>query len=120
MKFTIPGPPVPKARPRRGKYGNWYTPAKTVEYERHVGWCAATVRGPGLQTPFGTRPVIMYCDMYFPDKRIRDSDNVIKSIQDGCEKVLWDNDRNVVGRPRIIVRGDPNPRVEVEIKEKEQ
>lgn len=36
---TIPGPPVPKGRPRfynQGGFTRTYTPAKTVEYERRV------------------------------------------------------------------------------------
>jgi Holliday junction resolvase RusA-like endonuclease len=133
LRFTIPGPPVPKARARKGKGGKWYTPKKTVDYERCVGWCAVDAAnkanhdiGPrgvlgakkeNMKTVFGTRPVIMWCDMYFPDKRTRDSDNVIKSIQDGCKGVLWDDDRHVRGRVRGEVRGSVNPRVEVEISE---
>jgi len=33
--FTIPGMPVGKERPRKGKYG-FYTPAKTKAYEEQV------------------------------------------------------------------------------------
>jgi Holliday junction resolvase RusA-like endonuclease len=36
VKFTIPGPPHGKERPRLTKTGHAYTPEKTVEYEQKV------------------------------------------------------------------------------------
>ena len=36
IKFTIPGPPQGKGRPRFTKSGHTYTPAKTAEYEKLV------------------------------------------------------------------------------------
>ena len=33
IQFTIPVRPQPKQRPRKGKYGNMYTPSETQEYE---------------------------------------------------------------------------------------
>ncbi len=37
IRFTIPGKPVGKARPRLGRYGT-YTPEKTRAYETLVKW----------------------------------------------------------------------------------
>lgn len=36
IKFEVMGKPVAKARPRLGKYGNTYTPDKTVNYKNLV------------------------------------------------------------------------------------
>ena len=36
MRFTIPGPPVGKGRPRMTKAGHTYTPEKTATYENLV------------------------------------------------------------------------------------
>jgi len=36
LKFTIPGEPIPKARPRVLKSGHTYTPSRTKEYEEVV------------------------------------------------------------------------------------
>ena len=40
MRFEIPGRPMPKQRPRVGRYGNIYTPRETKAYEELVGTVA--------------------------------------------------------------------------------
>jgi Holliday junction resolvase RusA-like endonuclease len=50
-----------------------------------------------------------------PDKRRRDADNCVKSICDGLNGVLWDDDAQVV---EMSVRKDldrDNPRAEVTV-----
>ena len=39
VKFTVPGNPVGKARPRMTRSGHAYTPDKTVSYENLVKMC---------------------------------------------------------------------------------
>ena len=41
MKIVIPARPVAKARPRKGKYGNFYTPKKTHQFENLVKMVAS-------------------------------------------------------------------------------
>jgi Holliday junction resolvase RusA-like endonuclease len=42
--------------------------------------------------------------VFAPDKRRRDLDNIAKSILDGCNGVLWDDDAQVDGL--TVVRRD--------------
>ena len=53
MNLTIPGEPVPKARPRRGKGGVWYTPRESLAYEQLVGWHAGEVLDPVADAQVG-------------------------------------------------------------------
>lgn len=113
VKFTIPGPPVGKGRPRVTREGHAYTPKKTVEYENLVRLeyerqCRGVFFGQGV-------PLDMRVFAYYPipksaskkkqqlmrDKKIRpcktpDSDNVIKSVADSCNKVAYYDDSQIV------------------------
>ncbi len=115
LSFVVPGPPVPKARARRGKGGRWYTPDETRLYERHVGACARVALA--LARLASRWPMDaeyrLTARMYFADRRRRDADNVVKSLADGCIGVLWADDH------RVGIAADPwqidrdNPRVEM-------
>lgn len=115
IKLTIPGRPVPKDRPRlglRGRKAYVYTPAKTKEYEKLVGWVA---KCNGCK-PAG-EPVAVVLDIYV--RRRMDVDNVAKSILDGLTGVAYEDDDQVV---ELVVRKHKvkrkeEERVEIEIKE---
>jgi crossover junction endodeoxyribonuclease RusA len=115
IKLTIPGRPVPKARPRLGVHGRKayvYTPPQTKEYEKLVGWVA---RCAGCK-PSG-EPVAVVLDIYV--RRRMDVDNVAKSILDGLTGVAYEDDDQVV---ELVVRKHKvkrkeEERVEIEIKE---
>lgn len=108
LTFTVPGPPVPKERARRAPNGRWYTPTKTRDYERLVASCALHV---GAKPKTG--PVHITLAIFWPDRRSRDADNVLKSIQDGLNGIAYDDDRQVIGftvtteldrsKPRAVV-----------------
>lgn len=110
--FDIPGPPVPKARARRGRHG-FYTPQKTVSYERHVGSCAL-VAVLANRRWLKTSEYQVQLDVYYRDKRSGDLDNLEKSILDGMQGVVYHNDKQVCSsiksrhydkeRPRVCVR----------------
>ena len=96
LSFEIPGPPGPKARPRVTRRGA-FTPEKTKDYEEQVGWAAmVAVR----QRPLPKWPVDaeygIDCVFYFKGRPACDGDNCLKSVQDGLEKVLYTNDKQVV------------------------
>jgi crossover junction endodeoxyribonuclease RusA len=112
-ELVIPGPPVPKGRPRKGK-GRWYTPRSTIEFEEHVAWVARAQR-----TRFGDDPVRVSIEIWTQRSLRGDLDNYAKSILDGLQKGgLFNNDRQVVGldvqkvtrsvtgedRTRVVVR----------------
>ena len=116
LRFIVPGPPVPKERPRRGKGGHFYTPQKTLAYEKTVGWAALAARqAQSASWPLHER-YSMNVTIVFADDKGGDFDNVIKSIADGCEGVLWNNDRQIrAGGWAILAPDAARPRVEVEV-----
>lgn len=110
--FTVLGPPQPKERARACPNGKHVTPKKTRAYERLVGTIA------GLTRPLAWRLDGSYrveLRVFFPDARTRDVDNVAKSLLDGLNKVLWQDDRQV---ERLVVEravDRERPRVDVTV-----
>jgi len=115
--FTVPGPPVGKQRPRtvRGRNGgvHTYTPGKTLAYERLVALeaVAAGARRQALEAPYAIELLI-----WWPDRRRRDADNVLKSIMDALNGVVWADDCLVTRTVTEVMGVDKkNARVEIEI-----
>ena len=97
IAFTIPGRPVPKARPRlgvRGRKAYVYTPPETREYERLVGWVA---KSAGCRPVEG--PVSVALSVYVKGRL--DADNIAKSILDGLNGVAYEDDDQVI---ELLVR----------------
>jgi crossover junction endodeoxyribonuclease RusA len=90
VEFTVPGPPVSKARPRLGRNGNTYTPSKTVRGEGHVQECCF-VANPRLRPQPGR--FRLYVDFYLPGGASRDVDNLQKLVQDALSGIVWIDDR---------------------------
>lgn len=131
IRFTIPGPPIAKGRPRAFRCGNgvrMHTPAKTLAYESLVAEMAAqAMKG---RVPFDG-PMAVQIEAFFappkswstkrrheafagciaPTKK-PDPDNIIKAILDGCNDVLYVDDNRVVD---VVLRKwySERPRVEV-------
>jgi len=108
--FTVPGPPQPKERARRGANGRWYTPERTKRYEAAVRELM-TIHAPRGWPADAT--YVLEVVGYFPDARARDGDNLAKSVSDAGNKCLWRDDSQVV---RMIVEkrlDRENPRTEV-------
>lgn len=115
IRFTVPGQPQGKGRPRVGKIGTHarlFTPAKTVAYEGLVAHAAhaAMAGAPLFEGPVGCELTI-HCAVpqSWSGKKQRsalaseilptskpDIDNVVKAIFDGCNGVLWRDDVLVV------------------------
>lgn len=120
QKFTIPGEPVGKGRPKftaRGGFARAYTPEKTRNYEAYVKVCAGTA---GIRLV--DRPVYMTIKAYFrlpkkkenlsPATKRPDIDNVIKIICDSLNGVAYKDDA-LVYRVDAQKLYSHNPRVEV-------
>jgi len=118
--FTIPGKPVPKQRARAGAGGRFYTPGPTRKYERAVHLCALDARQKYMAEhgfrhawPLDARYSIEALATW-GDARPRDLDNLLKSLCDGGNGVLWKDDsqidRKTISRtlpekaPRCVVR----------------
>lgn len=121
LRLIVPGPPVPKQRARQGRGGHWYTPSATRAYELAVGACGtvARVRARWAKADrLGHFSVTI--DVFLPDERGRDVDNVAKSVLDALNQNVWRDDRQVA---RLVVNRHVDrsaPRTEVTIVRLEQ
>ena len=126
IDFIIPGPPVGKQRHRNGNVSYAkripiiYTPKKTVEYEKHVGICAWEARIKSNSniwpTPKGLELVAEICIHYGKTRgRKPDKDNVVKSVLDGMEGVLYENDKDIIPRVMKITYRNNKPYVKVRL-----
>lgn len=134
MKFTIPGPPKGKARPRvvrtKNGHSHTYTPEQTVVYENAVKFAYVTAGGKMMygqlrmvidaffQIPKSTSKK-MYAEMLAGKARPTskpDSDNLLKAVADALNGIAYRDDACVVD---VVVRKwySLEPRVEVEIEE---
>lgn len=116
MKFTIPGKPQPKQRPRFGK-GRTYTSKETSTYEAVVAMSALMARPRGWDKSARYRVEIL---AVFGDRRRRDLDNVVKSILDGCNVTVWNDDSQVdeIEIKRGYDKAEPRAEILVSIIEK--
>ncbi len=111
MRFTVPGRPVPKERPRRGRGGQFYTPARTRSYEEKVGW---TARAASVRVLSG--PVSLAARFYFSRCPPGDLDNYLKAVADGLKGIAYRDDRQVVRiTAELLSCRAGEERVEVEV-----
>ena len=119
ISFLIPGPPVAKGRARsvvrnskRGLTVGHYTPEKTAKYENLVR-LAAQIAMDGRNVLNG--PVAIKLTAWLPipksyskkrmaaclngsERHVKrpDLDNIVKSVTDGCNEVVWRDDSQIV------------------------
>lgn len=133
IRFTVPGVPQGKGRPRVGKVNGqarMFTPAKTVSYESLIAHVAHQAKAgrPLIEGPVGC---VVDIDCQVPaswsGKKQRealagqivpttkpDLDNAIKALLDGCNGVLWKDDVQVTDLAvRKRYSATPGMRVEV-------
>ena len=113
VHFSVFGEPVPKARPRFTYRGHTYTPTKTAGYEKIVATAAKQAMGGSepLETPVAVFIHITYAIPSSYSKKRReaclngferhtkrpDLDNVVKSITDGMNGVVYKDDSQITG-----------------------
>ena len=114
VRFKVPGEPIGKQRvkfSRQGSFVRSYTPDKTVNYGSLVGWAYTESCGPlkfagaisvDIRLYFAIPKSVskkkraeMLTGVIRPTKR-PDTDNCIKSILDGLNKIAYDDDAQVV------------------------
>ncbi|MGR9586758.1 RusA family crossover junction endodeoxyribonuclease [Pandoraea sputorum] len=133
MEFVVEGKPEPKGRPRfcsiNGKTRS-YSPGKTVEYEARVATAAALAM-MALGGSVFCGPVLLEVGIHLPipaswSKKRKgraaigeiaatkkpDADNVLKSIKDGMNGVVYEDDNQVIDI-RLHKRYSHTPRVTV-------
>ena len=130
VQFEIPGKCIPKQRPRFGKNGAVFTPQRTKDYEREVGWAAKlSMKGKKIFTGPVSCKIIIYhkipASWTAHEKQLAvdglrtpkgsDVDNMGKILLDGMNKIVWNDDRQVT---RLYIRKayaiDPKVRVHIE------
>ena len=127
IKFTVPGEPTPKARPRVTRYGT-YTPKKTAAYEKLVRQCWSSQSGEKTD---GAVSLTVKCYMPIPKSLSRkrraelvgkphtkkpDLDNLIKAVADGINGFAYDDDSSVCEIVGVKLYST-EPRTEVEIRD---
>lgn len=133
IRFTVPGQPQGKGRPRVGTIGahaRMFTPAKTLAYEGFIA-LQAQIAMAGHDLVEGPVEVRMFIALKVPaswsQKKQRqaleglvlpttkpDKDNVIKAVFDALNGVVWKDDVQVVDLVSKK-RYSTQPRVDVEV-----
>jgi len=113
MKFTVPGSPKVLQRARMGRYGKWYDPSAN-EKKYIAGFALQAMATARTDQISGN---LMACmTFYISDRRRKDLDNLIKSVMDALNKLVYDDDSQIV---RIIASKEVceknKDRTEVEI-----
>lgn len=127
ITFTIPGPPLAKARARFNRAtGHAYTPKKTASFERTVGTIAAQhfpqpIEGAVKVTIFASfEPAKSWSKKKRADHLNRhhtqkpDGDNVAKAIKDALNRIAWADDSQVADL-RVVKVWGPTPRTVVTV-----
>ena len=129
MTFTVPGRPVPKARPRVVN-GHAYTPRETAAYEAAVRGCykACAKGAPPLTVPCAVEMVFRFPipssarRKTMPDKikagdpypHKADVDNLCKAILDALNGIAFADDALVVRLTARKEYGEPGAEVTIE------
>lgn len=92
----------------------------TKDYKQLAGWKAiAWRRATRWEIPPRGRKVIMWYEVFWPDRRRRDPSNLPKVLQDALNGVLWSDDCTVLPRALdySIDRGRPRIELDLEVME---
>lgn len=109
ITLTIPGQPVPMERARRGRHGNWYTPANSIEYRERIQAAWMQAGRPSFETQplsvnahvYVARPASHYTtagDLKLSSLRTippGDTDNYAKAIADALNQLAYKDDTQI-------------------------
>jgi Holliday junction resolvase RusA-like endonuclease len=96
-EFTVQGKPVPMPRPRLG-YGRVYLPARLAAYKDAIAWAAR----PYFPEPLAGQVGVA---VNFGLRGKGDIDNLIKSVLDALNGVIYRDDSQVVWLQTELQRG---------------
>ena len=113
ISFVIPGPPVPKARPRFNRRSR--RPARTPERTKVFEQRAMTYAREAWPRRAVAGSVSVRIRFFVPDARRRDVDNLAKGVLDSLNGIIWRDDSQVTGMELLKAIDRENPRTEVEV-----
>lgn len=114
IRFSVAGRPVSKNRALRFSGGRAYRTPESRAYQGLVAWGARiAMRG---RAPIAG-PVAATLTCWLRDRRgMPDSDGIAKGCLDGCNGIVWVDDRQVCDlRVRRIVERGCEERVEIDV-----
>ena len=136
VKFCVLGSPQSKQRPRASMingHARMYTPKETVNYENLVRYAYQSEVGKKLEGAIemivkayfpipksvSKKQHALMASEEYPCTKIKDIDNVCKVCMDSILKVAYDDDRQVY---RLVGEKwySENPRVEIELRERDE
>lgn len=96
LMMEITGTPVAKERPRRGKYGGFYTPPKTATYEKALKLLVQNaLKRKKIKIDMECKNVRIELGFFVKDKFKADIDNLAKSVLDAMNTILYSDDRYI-------------------------
>lgn len=96
LSISIDGTPVAKERPRRGKYGGFYTPPKTATYEKALKLLVQNaLKRKKIKIDMECRNVRIKLGFFVKDKYKADIDNLTKSVLDSMNTILYSDDKYI-------------------------
>ena len=114
--LEIPGPPVPKERPRKGRYGNFYTPEKTRDYEKTIR-LAFILKYPRHESWAGPVSMVVMAYVKTPTDR-PDGSNILKLVEDALNGLAYRDDAQIIDARILKVKAeDQAQRVTIHVKE---
>ena len=115
IKIKVDGDVIPTARPRFGN-GRAYQPKRNVEYREHIREAARAAMGgkPPLDGELSA-DVKLYRKYKPATQKFGDLDNHLKALFDGCNKVVFVDDKQVVKCTVEKFQDKQNPRAEITI-----
>ena len=109
-KFKIDGEPIAKARPRfsrRAGFAVAFTVPKTQAAEHAIGHLAKLAMRQTLPIADASLGVsVLFCTQ---TQRKKDIDNMLKLVLDGCNKIVYADDKQVEEVYSRILRGHATP-----------
>ncbi len=111
IQFWVPGNPIPK-QSFRYKKGGGYQPKRVTEWQEAVGWCAKAAMA-GAEPLEGMLRVELNCKR--KNKRGVDVGNLEKPILDACNKIVWEDDVQIVDLRITKTHDKENPGVLVTV-----
>lgn len=102
----VPGPIVPWQRPENRARGGRRTSGRSRAYRERLAYYAVQARPAGWPLDARYRVEVAAA---FPDRRVRDLDNIAKQLLDALNRILWRDDGQVdaLSVVRLLDRESP-------------